>query len=382
MQGMVILDEAAFHDELEEMLKAAFALLIWGGQVVVISTHNGDLNPFNLLVQDIRSGRRPYYLGRTTFDDALADGLYRRICLTTGKPWSAEAEAAWRAEIVGFYGAGADEELFVIPSPSTGTFLPGPLIEARMEADIPVLRWECLQGFELWAQHLREAEARDWLAEQVDPVLARLDPNARHVFGNDIARRGDLWVLWPLAVQQNLVRRTPFVVELRNCPFEQQRQILWHILGRLPRFGGGWMDATGLGMQIAEETTQKFGSGIVSVMMSEPWYREHMPPLKGAFEDALITIPRDRDTSDDFRTLKLVRGVARVPERRANDAGQRRHGDAAIAACLAYAASRADPEVYDYLSASRTPAADAWARPRHDDQRPVSVLPALRGGMF
>jgi phage FluMu gp28-like protein len=386
MQGMVILDEAAFHDDLAEMLKSAFALLIWGGQVVVISTHNGDLNPFNVLVQDIRAGRRPYYLGRTSFDDALADGLYRRICLTAGKIWSVDAEATWRAEIIGFYGDGADEELFVIPSPSTGAFLPGPLIEARAEADIPVLRWECPPGFELWPKHLREAEARDWLAAHVDPVLVTLDPTARHVGGNDIARRGDLWVLWVLAVQQSMVRRTPFTVELRNCPFEQQRQILWHILARLPRFGGAWMDATGMGMQIAEETMQKFGASIVSVMMSEPWYRQHMPPLKGAFEDALIVVPRDRDTIDDFRMLKLVRGVARVPERRLNDAGQKRHGDAAIAACLAYAASRADPEIYGYEGASRfDEKRDRYsARPDHraDDRQHGSLLPALRGGMF
>lgn len=41
-QGCVILDEAAFHDDLEGLLKAAFALLIWGGKVLVISSHNGE----------------------------------------------------------------------------------------------------------------------------------------------------------------------------------------------------------------------------------------------------------------------------------------------------------------------------------------------------
>jgi len=50
MQGLVIIDEAAFHDDLEELLKAALALLMWGGKVVIISTHNGDTNPFNVLV--------------------------------------------------------------------------------------------------------------------------------------------------------------------------------------------------------------------------------------------------------------------------------------------------------------------------------------------
>ncbi len=368
-QGLVILDEAAFHDDLEAVLKAAFALLIWGGKVVVISTHDGDTNPFNLLVQDIRAGRRPYFLGRTTFDDGLADGLYRRICLTTGKTWSAAAEAAWRAEIIRTYGDGADEELMVIPSPSSGTFIPGPLIEARM-ADAPVLRWECVRGFELWARHLREAEARDWIAEHLAAVLRTLDPDCPHVFGFDIARRGDLTVIWVLAIQANLEKRTPFVVELRNCPFEQQRQILWHVIERLPRRRGGHMDATGLGMQIAEETMQKFGAAIVPVMMSEPWYRENMPAVKAAFEDAMLTVPRDREVVDDIRMLKLVRGVARVPERRRDDAGAKRHGDAAIALSLAIAASRAEPEVYDYEAARRDVGGETtgWRdRARDDD---------------
>ncbi|MBL8235440.1 MAG: hypothetical protein JNL98_43500, partial [Bryobacterales bacterium] len=61
-QGRVILDEFAFHGQQSELVKAAMALLIWGGQVHVISTHNGVDNPFNALVQDIRAGKSPYSL--------------------------------------------------------------------------------------------------------------------------------------------------------------------------------------------------------------------------------------------------------------------------------------------------------------------------------
>jgi phage FluMu gp28-like protein len=46
-QGRVIIDEAAFVDDLDELKKAAMALLMWGGCVRILSTHNGDDNPFN-----------------------------------------------------------------------------------------------------------------------------------------------------------------------------------------------------------------------------------------------------------------------------------------------------------------------------------------------
>ena len=52
-QGLVIVDEAAFHGELAEVIKSALALLMWGGQVVIVSTHNGVANPFNLLLDDV-----------------------------------------------------------------------------------------------------------------------------------------------------------------------------------------------------------------------------------------------------------------------------------------------------------------------------------------
>lgn len=79
-QGRVIIDEAAFVDDLPELMKAAFALLMWGGSVSILSTHNGEDNPFNELVRDIRAGAKKYSLHRTTLDDALADGLFKTIC--------------------------------------------------------------------------------------------------------------------------------------------------------------------------------------------------------------------------------------------------------------------------------------------------------------
>lgn len=351
MQGLVIIDEAAFHDDLAEVLKAALALLMWGGKVVIISTHNGDTNPFNVLVQDVRAGRRPYRILRTTFDDALDDGLYRKICEKSGKDWSPEAQAQWRQEIVDFYGDAADEELFCIPSPSSGAYIPLVLIEQRTVAETPVLRWSCDATFVGQPETVRTREALRFCERDLWPVLDGLDRHTPHVFGMDFGRSGDLSVIWVLALERSLVSRTVCVVELRNVPFDQQREILFWLIERLPLFRAGKLDARGNGQYLAEVTQQKFGSRIEPVMLSEPWYRENMPPMKARLEDGTLTLPADRDIHDDIRSLTVVRGVARVPDTRGGQKGAKRHGDAAVALALAVAASREAPEVYDYVPA-------------------------------
>lgn len=360
-QGFVIIDEAAFHDDLPELLKAALALLIWGGRILVVSTHDGAENPFAEMVNDIRAGRRPYALLRTTFDEACDQGLYRRVCLKLGRPWTEEGETAWRAEIRAFYGDGATEELDVVPAAGSGRFLPLHLIEARTDRAIPVLRWRCDDKFVHLPDAVRAKAALAWCDEHLAPLLRRLDPILRKALGGDIARSGDLTVFWPLVVGADLVRRTPFTVELRNVPFEEQRIVLHYILDRMARLSGVAIDATGLGMWLAERTMQTFGAHrVFPIHLTEGWYRENMPQLKAAFEDANLTIPADAATVDDFRAIKLVNGVARVPKKQdtgkgedKDKAGGQRHGDAAIAAALAVHAAGLDTGSLDFGALTR-----------------------------
>jgi phage FluMu gp28-like protein len=147
----------------------------------------------------------------------------------------------------------------------------------------------------------------------------------------------------PLLQHQNLVRQVPFVVELRNVPFRQQEQIAFYLLDRLPRFMGGAFDARGNGQFLAEVAMQRYGaSRIQQVMLTENWYREHMPPVKAALEDGTLNgLPKDADILADLRAVQVVRGVPRIPDTRSTgeDKGKR-HGDAAVAVALAYFASR------------------------------------------
>ena len=352
-QGVVVIDEAAFHPDLSELLKAAFALLIWGGRVRIISTHDGADNPFNELIEDIRAGRLSYSLHRVTFDEALAEGLYQRICLVKGETWTPHGQAAWAAEIRDFYGEDAGEELDVIPRASGGKFLPRALVEARMTDQTQVIRWRCDDAFVDQPDHVREAACRDWLDAELRPILRELSSYGRTFIGEDFGRSGDLTVLWPIVLEPNLVRHTPFVLELRNVPFTQQEQALFYLIDRLPRFSGGKFDARGNGQFLAERARQRYGASLIEeVALSEPWYRENMPPLKAAFEDGTITLPKDSEILDDFRAIEMVRGVARVPQNaRTKGKGGQRHGDAAVAAALAYAASKGDGAPIDVLTA-------------------------------
>lgn len=373
-QGFVIIDEAAFHDDLRELIKAAMALLIWGGKVCVISTHDGEENEFNKLIGDIRAGKLDYELIRIDFDDAIKDGLYERVCQRLGKEWSAKAEAEWREKIISTYGDGADEELYCIPSRSGGAYFSGALIRKNQQP-APVLRWECDNNFVHLPKGERKARTQDWLEEYVRPILESLDPNLRCHAGSDFGRVSDLTVIWPLQVQRTMDFVTPFLIELRNVPFENQQQIFIYVFMRLPKFSTAALDGGGNGAHLAELVQQHFGAEHIEIVLfSQSWYRENFPVLKQSFEDEEMTAPKDDDIYNDFRAVKKIRNVPQVPsdKRTAELAskGRKRHGDAAIAAVLARFA--VDMETISY--AFETMQSLGEEEPDDDDQFDDSEL--------
>ena len=354
-QGRVVIDEAAFVEDLPELLKAALALLMWGGQVIVVSTHNGADNPFNDLIQEVRGGNLPYSLHRITLNDALTGGLYRRICRVTAQEWTPEAEEAWRADLVKTYGDGADEELFCIPRQSSGAYLTTAMLQACMEA-APVLTWTApAENFVDWPLSVAETYIRGWIEENLAPLLEGLPEDRAHFAGVDFGRSGDLSVFWPATEEQDLRLVPPFVLELRNCPHRTQQQILFAILDKLPRFSGVSLDARGNGSALAEAARQEYGPGLVrEVMISESWYRETMPLLKAGIEDKTLILPKNADILSDFRSLRVIKGVARVPEQRTKDRTGGRHGDSAVACAMMLDARKewGSAEPWDYVGVS------------------------------
>ncbi|QYK42855.1 MAG: hypothetical protein KF887_07065 [Paracoccaceae bacterium] len=392
-QGVVIIDEAAFVDDLAALLKSAMAFLMWGGQVVVCSTHLGADNPFNAEIQDILAGRSPYAHMRIDLDQALHDGLFRRICLVRGKTWTPEAEAEWRQKILDFYRDNADEELYCVPSQSSGSWLPAPLIEARMTVQVPVLRLELPKDY-LHRDRLSQEALMAPFLEALDAQLAGLDLTLRFAFGSDFARHVDLSTGSLMAIETGLKRREVLAYELRNVPGNEQKDVARKVLGHVrARLVGAAFDATGMGWTVAEDMGRIFGlretpegAGlIIALKFTEEWYRLEMPPLKAAFEDDQIALIRDADHLSDLRAIKLVRGIARLPALREGDTGKKRHGDHAVAVALAHWASRLPWTEYDYQSAKPQEAAsDPLGGPDEDTARAWWKPPlgaALKGWM-
>ncbi len=331
----------------------------------IISTHNGVDNLFNQYIQDAREGRKDYSVHRITLDDAIADGLYRRICYVTNQPWSPEAEKAWRD---GLYRnapnkESADEEYGCIPKKSGGAYLSRVLIEAAMTPvrDIPILRFEAPDDFESLTPQMRHGIVQDWCEQELLPLLDALSPLNKHVLGEDFARRGDLTVFVPLAITPDLRKRECFRVELRNVTYDQQRQILLFILSRLPRFTGAAFDATGNGGYLAEAARLIYGPEMIDcVNLTASWYQEWMPKLKGEFEAQNITIARHQTTLDDLLHIRVDKGIPQIDKGRTKDEGGkgRRHGDFAVALCMAVRASYMNGFVIDEDSIQALP-------PRH-----------------
>jgi phage FluMu gp28-like protein len=342
-QGLIIIDEAAFHDDLAGLIKAAMAMLIWGGRVVVISTHNGEDNPFNIVIKDSRAGKLPYKVFSTPFMSAIGQGLYKRICRMKGVEWTQALEDKFVEDTYDFYGDDASEELDGIPSQGSGQYISRVLVERVQSPRCEVVR--ITRKDEFVTDPNRLADIKKWCDDNLKPLLDNL-PGLRSVFGQDFGRSGDLSTINIMQKESPTFWHTPFIVELRNIPFDCQQFIMFYIIDALPLFSHGKFDARGNGQAHAESALQRYGERYIDcVMFSRPWYAEHFPKYKAALEGKNLDLPVSEDIVADHRRVVLDKGTPRMDDKhdKGSDGGQR-HGDTAISGVLAWAATEEEGE--------------------------------------
>jgi phage FluMu gp28-like protein len=258
------------------------------------------------------------------------------------------------------------------------------LIESCMSRDLPaVVRWDRPDDFKNLEDFEREEQASEFCEGILKPLLDALNPDREHVFGEDFARSGDKTAIVVFEIGADLIRRARLVVELKNIPFDQQRDILFYIGDGVPRLSGGALDARGNGQYLAEKARQRWGECIHEVMLSAKWYAVNMPAYIEAFGDKSLLFPHDADILADHQALAYVNGIIKVPDEHSTkgEDGFDRHGDTAPAGALAWFASNQEAIAYEYQTGRAGVSSDQVARNRHDDDRRRSVDFYMRGSL-
>lgn len=103
-KGGVMLDEFCFHEQPSEMMRAVYALLIWGdSRIRIVSTPDAYDDEFAKVIGEIKAGTKDFALLSFPLDMAVDQGLYKRICLMNGLKWSKDKEVSWVQEIENIY---------------------------------------------------------------------------------------------------------------------------------------------------------------------------------------------------------------------------------------------------------------------------------------
>lgn len=354
-------DEAAHHD-LQAWLKATSAIDVWGGRRAIVSTHHGSDSEFYKYVQLVKAAKadgKPFASLHTVyFDEALRQGLYRRICRLSRPQikWTQEREDEWVAMLRHRNQDVFDEEFLGIVTGASNQLIGRPIIIAAQilsPAECPVV-WFC--GGEkprMWIngdlvesadkpwplpteqiQNIdspkdREQLVRRWLDAHLAPLLVRVNAVGEDIHvGDDYGRTGNVSAKI-IGTNSSLNRRTiRLIIECDKVPSTVQDQIAdycWPLLTRL-RSGSG--DGNGNGANNAERAKDMTrGKMVVTMKLPDSAFTR----VRSRLEAGELALPRHgRDLADDLTSIKRKGNGISAPERR-TDRGQMRHADAAYA---------------------------------------------------
>jgi phage FluMu gp28-like protein len=299
----ILLDEFAFHRDSRAIWRAMFPTVTRGYKIRVISTPQGRQNKF----YELWSGNDQYSKHKVSIHDAVSQGLILRD--EAGQPCGPQElrlalgdDQAWAQEY---------------------------LCEFLDEAT-------AFLTYEL----IGEAEAPE--------ALVNAPPQGGDIYmGVDVGRKRDLTVIW--AVEDcGDVLITRRRVEIQGRPFSEQKEILYGLIKELnPR--RVCMDATGLGMQLAEEARTSFGPRVEPVTFTLKVKEDLAQTLRRRFEDHQIRIPVDRKVREDLHSVKRIvtsSGNIRFDAERSEDG----HADRFWALALAAHAASNPPGQVEYQS--------------------------------
>ena len=277
--GHIKLDEFAIHKAQRDLYKIAKPCTTWGGQLSIISTHRGIGTAFNEIITDIKENNNPmgWSHHRVTIQDAVNQGLVERISLVTGRNQTREEFLSkLRAECL-------DEEQWqqeycCQPADDNAAFISYDMIAKSQTPG-------CMKDFE-------------YLATSQNRLFV----------GVDVARKKHLCVIDVGELIGDIIWDR-MRIELQDKPFSEIESELYRIL-ELRNVRRCCIDATGLGMQLAERARQRFGWKVEPVTFN-PGVKEHLAyRLRFDMEERHLRIACDEPLRLDLRGVRKEVTVA------------------------------------------------------------------------
>jgi phage FluMu gp28-like protein len=294
-------DEFAFHREPRELYKAMQpAALVWGHQMRLWSTHNGEGSFFNQLVKSAPrgsgvgvegSGEGRLAVHRVTLIDAVEQGLVEKIRkldapdLVARRDFLEEVRASCPDEDAW------NEEYLCRPSSEQSSLLSYALIQACEAESGGVVEWR------------GGGVAADGGLYPATPPHNPSNPSALYA-GFDVGRKHDRSVLW-LVERVGDVLWTRGLRVLHDVNFTAQEQLLVSLMDdrTVRRL---CIDSTGIGAMLAERLVQRFGHRVEAVHFTAAVKSDLAMPLLRLFQDRLVRVPADADVREDLHKVRKV----------------------------------------------------------------------------
>jgi phage FluMu gp28-like protein len=272
-RGHVKIDEFALHADQRLLYRIAKPVTQWGGTLSIFSTHRGPDTQFNQFIQEIRHKGNPmgWHFFSYPIQKAVEEGIVERINEKSGRNETSEeflkrtrqecnSEEDWL------------QEYCCQPADENSAFLSYEMLNACQVHN-------CLQSYE-------------YLLKCNNPLY----------LGMDIARKHDLCVI-DVGEKIGDVVWDRLRLELKNKTFTEIESELYPLL-RLPQLKRACIDASGLGMQLAEQAKERFGWKVEPVTFTTTLKEELAFPLRAAFEERKLRIALDDKLRADLRALK------------------------------------------------------------------------------
>ncbi|NLF84065.1 MAG: hypothetical protein GX568_08810 [Candidatus Gastranaerophilales bacterium] len=306
--GKVVLDEFAHHDNQDALWAAAKPCVTWGYPLRILSTHNGQNCRYFKFVDEVKKGISNWSLHTTSVQLAVKEGLVDKIY---DRETTEQERQKWLEEQR-------------INCFDQYTWLQEYCCEAVDEATA-FLPYELISTCE---------------TENLYQELSQLTGDI--YVGMDIGRKKDLSVIWVIE-KLGLVNYTRMVKILEKAEFRIQEQVLESIL-RHKNLRRCCIDATGLGMQLAENAQLKFGKYRVEPITFTNRVKEDLAyNTRTHFENKTVYIPSEKDIREDLHSLRRVSTTAgniRFDVEKSDASG---HADRFWALALALHAAQAKP---------------------------------------